>query len=252
MGLGGAVLAGIGVPAIIKLWGVIDLFHFRLPELRPRLSLYRSHFLRSLLVDGGLLLLLTTAFAGIFQVDKIFLGILLGPKPVAEFSILGKIFLLSAGIFALLLRSLWPAYCEAFHRKDFGWIRRWLSLTLVAGVVINCVTGIVLCSLKKPLYKLWLGDAATVPGYAVILSFTACFLMFSWMTAHGAVLNAARILKPQLVVLGTHTILTIVIMPVLITRWKTSGAACAPFLAGLLTSAWGYPFLVRKYVFSCE
>lgn len=248
-GLLGAVVAGIGVPALVKLVGVVDLFQFRLPRIKPNIAFYRGQLLRVLLIDGVLMLFLTLSFAGIFQIDKMFLGVLIGATAVATFSIMAKIFVLALGIYALTFRSLWPAYTEAVHRGDFAWVKRWLMISTSAGLSIILFVGVTLDLFGKPIYHVWLKNADFIPTAGLALSFTACFAMWVWVTSHAALLNAARILRPQITILAAHAVLTVAIMPFLVLRWQVNGAACAPFVAGLATSGWGYPWLVRKHVF---
>jgi O-antigen/teichoic acid export membrane protein len=248
----GAIAVGIGVPAFVKLVGVFDLFQFRLPGIKPDFAFYRPALLRILLVDGVLMLFLTLSFAGIFQIDKMFLGVLIGAAAVTIFSVMAKIFLLALGVYALTFRSLWPAYTEAVHRGDFGWVKRWLVISTSAGLLIIFAVGMILDLVGKPIYRMWLKGTDFAPPPGLALSFTACFAMWVWVTSHAALLNATRILRPQITILAAHAILTVAIMPFLVLRWQVNGAAWAPFLAGLATSGWGYPWLVRKHVFCAK
>ncbi|HEY3856170.1 MAG TPA: oligosaccharide flippase family protein [Verrucomicrobiae bacterium] len=252
MGLVGAVCAGIGVPALIKLAGVIDLFNFRLPEIRPQRSLYRREYLRALVVDGSLLFVLALSFSAIFQIDKMIIAVISGPAQVARFSILSRIYFLVFGLYSLSFRSLWPAFGEAIHRQDFAWIKRSMWLTIVAGtVIISVASGALLC-FSDPLYRLLLGKTNTAgmaPTPGIVLSFMVCFLVNAWTSCFSTVLNAARVLRLQCVIAGSHALLTVLLMPVMIRHWGISGAAWAPVIASLPTSAWGYPWLVRKYIF---
>lgn len=255
MGLVGAICAGIGVPALIKLAGVIDMFRFRLPEIRPRRNLYRREYLRSLLVDGGLLFVLALSFGGIFQIDKLFLQVISGGVAVARFSILSRIYFLAFGMYSLSFRSLWPAFGEAIHRRDFAWIKKSLWLTIVAGAAIISVASGALLFFSSWVYHLWLGKANNpelAPNPAIVLAFTACFLTNVWASSFSTVLNAARVLRSQCLIAGSHALLTVLLMPVMIRHWGICGAAWAPVIAALPTSAWGYPWLVRKHVFDAS
>ncbi len=251
-GLVGAICAGIGVPALIKVAGVIDLFKFRLPEIRPRRDLYRREYLRPLLMDGSLLFVLGLSFGGIFQIDKLFLAVIAGPVPVARFSILSRIYFLAFGMYSLGFRSLWPAFGEALHRKDFAWIKKSLSLSILAGAVIFSIASGALLLFPNGIYHLWLGkanDPGLAPTPAIVLAFMACFLTNVWVAAYSTLLNAARVLRSQCVIAGSHALLTVLLMPVMIRHWGICGAAWAPAIAAPPTSAWGYPWLVRKLVF---
>jgi O-antigen/teichoic acid export membrane protein len=255
MGLTGAILAGIGIPAAIKLAGVFDLFRHRLPEVRPRFGLYRSQYLRPLLVDGALLLVGGAAFGGVFQIDKMFLGVISGSAVVAQYSILAKLYLSAFGMYSLIFRLLWPAFGEAIHRKDFDWVKKWLMLALILGVLIVTLASGLLLFFGKWIFRVWLGkggNGGLVPSIPIVIGFTSWFLVYMWASSYSTVLNAARVLGPQFLLIGSHAILTVLIMPFLIRQWGMCGAACAPFIAGLPTSAWGFPWLVHRYVFRRE
>ena len=250
--LSGAVCAGIGIPSLIRLAGVIDLFQLRLPEIRPQRDLYRREYLRALVVDGSLLFIMALSFGAIFQIDKLFIAVISGPAQVARFSILSRIYFLIFGMYSLSFRSLWPAFGEAIHRNDLAWIKRSMWLTVIAGTVIIVAASGVLLFFSDVLYRMLLGKAYTAgvaPTPGIVLSFTVCFLVNAWTSCYSTVLNAARVLRLQCAVAGSHALLTVLLMPVMIRHWGISGAAWAPVIASLPTSAWGYPWLVRKFIF---
>jgi Na+-driven multidrug efflux pump len=63
-------------------------------------------------------------------------------------------------------------------------------------------------------------------------------------------LNSVAIYKPQIFFFGAHALLNLALALILARPFGVLGVAWATPIAALLTSAWGYPWLMRKYLYS--
>jgi O-antigen/teichoic acid export membrane protein len=50
-------------------------------------------------------------------------------------------------------------------------------------------------------------------------------------------------------ILGAHALLNLILGVALARRYGATGVAWAMPISGLVTSAWGYPWMLRRYVF---
>jgi O-antigen/teichoic acid export membrane protein len=124
LGLVGVMVAMTLVPSTVRLINTADLFLREKRWLLPNPRLFDRTVLRAMLVESISLFILQLAAIGIFQVDKIVIGTVLGPEHVTGFDVLGRLFLIVFGLFMLVLAPLWPAYGEAFRRGDLRWIKK--------------------------------------------------------------------------------------------------------------------------------
>lgn len=100
------------------------------------------------LVNLGLrFFVIQIAVLAIFMTDKILITQLLGPSAVMPYEVLFKLFSVFTIIHSLVLVPLWPAYTDAYSRKDFSWIKMQLrrqlliASTLFIGALIMVVAG---------------------------------------------------------------------------------------------------------------
>lgn len=250
-GLIAVAFAVAGVPTLMRIANNISLFYWEKPWLRPSLKLFDASLLRSAMVQGICLFILELAMWVLFASDNTLISMLLGPQYVTNYSLVGTLFALSYGVFMMALMPLWPAYGEAVRRGDFAWVKRGvrLSLLLVCGGMI--AMGAILYFFDAPIFQLWMRRPIVV-SRSLILAMTATFVLRGWVDCRSMVLNPANILWPQIWFFAVHAVLNI-IGAILLTPWMgVEGVAWATPLAALLTSAWGYPWMMRRYFRDAE
>jgi O-antigen/teichoic acid export membrane protein len=84
----------------------------------------------------------------------------------------------------------------------------------------------------------------------LVLALTPTFLLWIWMSFHSIALNAAGVLRPQMLLIGAHAVLNLALAVPAARMYGPAGVAWANFLTGVVTSLWGYPWLVRRYIFN--
>jgi Na+-driven multidrug efflux pump len=94
------------------------------------------------------------------------------------------------------------------------------------------------------------GGAQTKLSASLILAFTATFVIRAWVDARSTILNASNVLRPQIFFYMGHALLNFVIAIVVVRRFGVEGVAWTTAITGLLTAAWGYPYLIRRYITS--
>ena len=248
-GLAGGILAtaGAGIPiSIINTW---FLFR-RKPWLRPSPRLYDGKIMRSMLTDGMGFLLLQLSVVLLYQTDRIIIGMLVGPEAVTPYAVAARLFMIFHGVYMLVLGPLWPAIGEALRRGDKQWAKRALRLLTALGCTLILAIGCLLYFQGDWVFALWTRDQTIHVPPILILGLTLTFLVRVWIDAHSIVLNASQIIWPQVYFLLTQGALSMGIAVCAALTLGSSGVAWASGLAGLLTCAWGYVWLLRKHVFT--
>jgi O-antigen/teichoic acid export membrane protein len=251
-GLLGVAMAVLGIPCAIRVINTIILFVFERPALRPKLSCFEAGMVQSMLADGICIFVLQMASIAIFQTDKLIIGSVLDARQVADFAILGRVFLLAYGVFALGLGSIWPAYKEAAKRGDIIWVKRRLRESLYFGPGLMIACGIAMFFfgdiIVRHLPKM--GEARIAKP--LVVGVTALFTMRAFVDCQSVLLNAVDVLKPQMWLLGGNAALNTVLAIVLARYFGVVGVAWAFPISAACTSLWGYPLLVRKMLRSYE
>jgi O-antigen/teichoic acid export membrane protein len=246
LGLVGAIIAAAGVPIVVRLLNIADLFLREKPWLRPKLSLFDWQLLKGLMGQGIFLFILQMSVVAIYQTDKLIIGNVLGAGEVPEYAILGRLFLMVYGVFMLLLMPLWPAYGEALRRGDWVWVRRGVrwSLWLGCGLMLCCGAGMLLCG--NQVLRLWTWGQDLHVSHSLIVAMTLMFALRAWVDSRSIVLNSANVLLPQIYVFGAHAVANTALAIILAHRMGVEGVAWATVITSLLTSFWGYPWMLRR------
>lgn len=246
MGLVGVIVASSGVSAVLRLLLTVHVLCFEKPWLRPRWSLFDWGAVRSTLSDGVAAFVLQMAFVAIYQTDRLIIGSLLGPEQNATYSIAARFFLLVYGGFMMVIMPLWPAYGDALRRGDVAWVRRGVRLALMTGCGGMLLCGLVLLVAGDWVFRSWTRDKGIYISSSLILALTATFVLRAWVDSRTIVLNSVAQFRPQAVFFVAHAVLNLVLALALAKPFGLEGVAWATPISALLTSAWGYPWLMRR------
>lgn len=244
-GLLGVAVASTGVPLLI--WGSNTVWLFRRrPWLRPRLSCFDLKLVRSTIADGIFLLLIQMSVQALFSCDRLIIGAAISPAAVTEYALVGRLFISAYGLFMILLTPLWPAHGEALRRGDWPWVRRGLRLSTAAGFTLCSTCGIVLLLFGDTVFRLWTRGQITHVSPNLVLAMTAMFVMRVWVDCRSVILNSANVLLPQVYFFVAHALLNLALALLLARRYGVVGVAWATPITALLTSAWGYPWMLSR------
>jgi O-antigen/teichoic acid export membrane protein len=251
-GLVGVLLAAYGISGLLRLCNAVVLLAFEKPALRPRLALFDFALVRAALSDGIYMFVLQFAVVAIFQSDRIIIGTVLGAEHVTPYAIAGRLFIIAYGLFMIVLAPLWPAYGEAIRRGDLAFVRRGVRLTIFIGCGCVIVCGIVLLFSGQRIFRLWTQDASVHISKSLILAMTATFVLRAWVDSRTAALNSVGLFRPQIIMFASHAVLNLTLALILARPFGVEGVAWATPISALLTSAWGYPWLMRKLLYEKE
>jgi O-antigen/teichoic acid export membrane protein len=159
----------VGCLTFASLANLIFVVAWHKPWLLPRPSLIDRSISRELLHSGASFFFIQVAAVVVFSSDNIVVSHYLGAAEVTPYSVTWRLVGLAAVLQSLIFPALWPAYAEAYAKRDYGWIRRTFSLTMKGTVALNlcCVT--VLIVFGRTLIRLWAGPAA-VPTFSLLLA----------------------------------------------------------------------------------
>jgi O-antigen/teichoic acid export membrane protein len=154
------------------------------PWLKPWPTRIDWTMTTKLLHTGGQFFVLQMAGLVVFNSDNLILAHYLNPIAVTQYSVTWRVAGFISAIQALVIPSLWPAYAEAWVRRDMVWIRttyyrmRWATL---AAVALACA---ILLPAGRTIIRIWAG-AGAVPSAGLL------YLMCGWMIVLAITMNQA-------------------------------------------------------------
>ena len=220
----------------------------RRPWLAPHPRYVDRALLRRLVGDGFYLFLVNVAILLIFQCDKLIIANRLGAAAVTEYDLVGRLFLMMYGVFVACWVPLGPAYAEALRRGDIRWVQHGVRLCILLGLALSIGCGIALLVAGDYIFAHWTRNVVNHVPRGLILAITATFVLRVWVDSRSIALNAINVLRAQAVFIGLHAILNLAVALILSRRFGVQGVAWATPLTALLTTAWGYPWLMRQHL----
>ncbi len=150
------------------------------PGLRPGLRAVRRSAMRDLFGQGALFFVLQLSGLIVFNSDNLVISHYLGAREVTPYSVAWRLVGYASMMQSLLVPALWPAFSEAYHRGDMGWIRTTYRRTMNGSIAAVGIVALLIGLLGRQLIHVWAGSAAvpsapllwTMSFWAVLLSIT--------------------------------------------------------------------------------
>jgi len=232
-GLLAAIWADAGLPLLVAaavaplaLAGAISSlrnFFWTRPWLRPQLSKVNKVSVRLIAGSGVLFLALQVSVSLSYSLDNVVITRVLGPAAVPSYAIPFKLFNTVHFLISVLMAPLWPAYREAFVRRDHPWIRQTLRRSIYISLAVGTACALVLVIGGRSILHLWLGrDLETSTGLLVGLGLWT--VLAGVGTAIAMFLNGTGILRVQVVLALLMTVANVGLSIFLVSRIGIEGA----------------------------
>jgi O-antigen/teichoic acid export membrane protein len=206
-GLPGLVLAFSGsmllTGALSTAW-LYRHFDWLTPTLR---SIPREH-LSELLNTGLPFFAVQIAGIILLQTDNLIIAQILGAREVTPYSVTWRLFSYSSLLQVISIPALWPAYADAFTRRDFAWVRRTYRYNVKFAVGSTLVFVAILVVIARRFIALWAGPAA-VPSHGLVIAMAiwSCLVVLCW--CESCLLGAAGRVKGQAIYSGIGAVVNV-------------------------------------------
>ncbi len=203
------------------------------PWLLPRPSLIDRCAIKELLNSGSSFFLIQVAGVVVFSSDNLVVSHYLGAAEVTPYSVTWRLVGLAALLQSLIFPALWPAYAEAYARRDYGWIRRTFTLTMKATVALNLACAVVLVLFGRTIIRVWAGPAA-VPTSYLLLAMGVWALISGFMSMESCLLAALNRTREQAVLSIVAAVMNIALSIALVRHIGSLGVIGGTILSYLL------------------
>jgi O-antigen/teichoic acid export membrane protein len=246
LGLLGIVICTIGLTAIMQ-WGYAlwTLYGRGLSEMQPQFSAITRSAAARIYENGLNFLALQICSIAFFQIDAFLIAKFLTVNQVTPYSVAQKVFLQTAGLFAIVTGSLWAAYGNARAQGDFAWIRRTHAKMVRTFLLFFGSLAVFMVLVGHRLLAWWVG-APAAPGTLLIGGVALYFIAREWTALHAMLLNGLDVIRPQIWNLALAAALTLGLDLLLVTRLGPLGLAIGGFVAFIVSGVWYLPYLVHR------
>lgn len=211
------VAASSGAMVITNLICLAWIWLRHKPWLLPSFKYWDKNSVRLMMKSGSEFFILQITGLIVFNSDNFVITHFLGPEQVTPYSVTWKLVGYSAALQIIITPALWPAYSEAYIRKDFLWMRKTLRYVMFSTMSIASACCLLLIIWGRDLIRIWAG-ATAVPPQALIVLMCIWILISTFMANTATVLMATHETKMQAWLSVAAAILNLISSVILVQR----------------------------------
>lgn len=183
------------MPILVLLLASAILFHKRFKAVSPNIKSIDKTYIKDLFNLGAKFFLIQIQVVILYQCTNILISNVSGPNEVTAYNIAYKYLGVAMMIYTIILSPLWPAFTDAYTKKDFTWMKN-IYGKMVKLYFASAVALILMVAISPIIYHLWIGEKANIP-----LLMTCCvaiyMLIHSWDTLQVQLINGIGAIKLQ-------------------------------------------------------
>lgn len=182
-----------GTTLFITFIASLVLYRKQFVKVSPAVNCFNKSLLRDLYSLGLKFFIIQIQFIVIFQSTNILISYVSSPESVTAYNIAYRYLSVAMILFTIFTAPLWPAYTDAFTRKDFEWMQR--ARRKMHLILFTCCTICLVMAFLSPIvYKIWIGDRTVVP--VQMTWFVALYIIVYGLTqVNGTVISGSGKMK---------------------------------------------------------
>ena len=225
-------------PVLVLLVSNIWFYAHSYRKYAPSFHLIRLRYAKKLTGVGLKFFIIQVAAIILFQCNNIIIAQLFGPEEVTPYNIAFKYFGIVTMIAAIVMTPFWSAFTDAWHRKDYVWIKNVIRKLQKFWLIISCLA-LVLLIISNFAYKIWVGEKINV-SFNVSLLMTLNVIIITWNMIYVQFLNGIGKIQLQLYSGVFGTILIIPLTIILAKNFEIAGVVLSSCILGLVNTSWTY------------
>lgn len=184
-----------GSNVLIGLWFSFQFFK-RNKQIIPEISFFNKEKVKSLMGLSLEFFVIQLSMIVIFTTDNLIITNLIGPKDVATYDVVYRLFHLLITLSAIAQDPLWALYTDAYRKKDFNWIKKSIK-RLNKLYLLFILVVIILYFIANPFIQFW-----TQKDLGILHSLLFIMAIFVLIRVYGLIymvfLNAIGKIKLQM------------------------------------------------------
>ena len=150
------------LPVFVMFSASAILFNGSFKQVSPTIKHIDFSSVKELFNLGFKFFIIQIQIVVFFQMTNVLISNIAGPIAVSEYNIAYKYLNIAEMGMALLVAPLWPAFTDAFTKKDYKWMKNaYKKMKKVAIFVIGLL--ILMTCISPFVYTLWIGDKLDIP-----------------------------------------------------------------------------------------
>lgn len=174
------------MPILVTLCASVVFFSGRFKRVSPSVTSISKDYVKDLFGLGYKFFIIEIQVIVLYQSTNILISNVSSPNEVTTYNIAYKLLSLAIMIYTIITAPLWPAYTDAYAKKDFQWMKAMREkMKRILGIaMLGCL---IVTVLSPWIYQLWIGDTPLVPF--VMTTLVALYVsVYCWMSLNGTLI----------------------------------------------------------------
>lgn len=174
------------MPVVVTFIASIILFNGKFKAVSPSLSCVNKKYIKELFGLGYKFFIINIQVVVLYQSTNILISNVSSPNEVTTYNIAYKLLSCAMMLYTLITAPLWPAYTDAYARKDFDWMKQ-MRLKMQKVLMMSIFACVFITLASSPIYHLWIGHSVQVPF--LMTTVVAIYVsIYCWMNLNGTLL----------------------------------------------------------------
>lgn len=183
------------MPIIVISVASIILFSSHFRKVAPSVKAINFSYIKDLFGLGFKFFIIQIQIVVMFQTTNLLISNLSGPNDVTAYNIAYKYIGIGLMVFNIILAPLWPAFTDAYTRKDYAWMNgMYTKMTKIWVLTALVIAGMV--AVSPIVYHLWIGNKAEVPLIMTVVV-GIYTILHSWDSLQVILINGIGCVKLQ-------------------------------------------------------
>lgn len=150
------------LPVIVLFISSIILFKNKLKDVSPSFKYFDFSHVKDIFNLGIKFFIIQIQMIVLYQATNILISNVSTPEDVTAYNIAYRYIGTALMIFMLILGPLWPAFTDAYTKKDYSWMKRtYHKMIKIYACIILLI--ILMVAFSPIIYQIWIGDSSIVP-----------------------------------------------------------------------------------------
>ena len=183
------------MPIIVIVIASVILYCGKFKMVSPSYKYIDKKYVKSIFSLGARFFIIQIQCVVLYQCTNILISNVSGPEDVTSYNIAYKYMSVAMMAFTIILAPLWPAFTDAYTKKDSGWMNN-VYKKMSKLYLMSMVLMIIMTILSPLIYSIWIGDKANI---TVLMTSTICVYMMlhNWDSLQVNMINGIGTVKLQ-------------------------------------------------------
>ena len=175
------------LPIIVYFISSILLFRGKLKEITPSLLTIDTSLIKDIFSLGVRFFIIQIQLIVLYQSTNILISNISSPLDVTAYNIAYKYISIILMVFNIILGPLWPAFTDAYTKRDYVWMNNVYSqMRKLFGVL--CIIIVIMVASSPLVYQIWLGNKANI-SIEMTIGVAIYVIVFSWNSLQTVLIN---------------------------------------------------------------